>query len=347
MGIADRLRVKAWPGQAKPERRDRATRLRKKRIARRARSDRLTGMTAQAPAPPLPQPDPGSHGLGDLAEQARHYEVVARAITWLRARTHEQPSLEDVAAAVHLSPSHLQRVFSRWVGLSPKRFLQFLTHEQAKARLRGSSPDAHTLAVAADVGLSGPGRLHALMVTCEAVTPAQWRSFGEGLAIGWGFGPTPFGLALIAWTDRGVCHLAFATGPQASLLRELEQSWPRAVLSRDDAAAASWLTRVFAQWPEPGPLHLIVRGTNFQIRVWQALLHTQPGDVLTYGELARRIGAPRAARAVGSALAANEIGWLIPCHRVVRDGGEVGQYRWQPERKVAMLGWEAQQREPA
>jgi AraC-like DNA-binding protein len=113
----------------------------------------------------LPQPDPGSHGLGDLAEQARHYEVVARAITWLRARTHEQPSLEDVAAAVHLSPSHLQRVFSRWVGLSPKRFLQFLTHEQAKARLRGSSPDAHTLAVAADVGLSGPGRLHALMVT--------------------------------------------------------------------------------------------------------------------------------------------------------------------------------------
>ena len=304
-------------------------------------------MTEDAPAPCPSRPAPGGHGLGDLAEQARHYEVVARAIGWLRARAHEQPTLQEVAAAVHLSPSHLQRVFSRWAGLSPKRFLQFLTHEQAKARLRAPGPDADTLAVAADVGLSGPGRLHALMVSCEAVTPAQWRSLGQGLAIGWGLGPTPFGLALIAWTGRGVCHLAFATGPQASLLRGLERAWPRAVLRRDDDAAAARLAQVFAQAPQPGPLHLFVRGTNFQIRVWQALLDTQPGDVLTYGGLALRVGAPRAARAVGSALAANEIGWLIPCHRVVREGGEVGQYRWQPERKVAMLGWEAQRRDPA
>lgn len=301
-------------------------------------------MSADVPASHLPRPSPGAPALEELAEQARHYEVVARAITWLRTRTHEQPSLEEVAAAVHLSPSHLQRVFSRWVGLSPKRFLQFLTHEQAKVRLRQPGADVDTLSVAADVGLSGPGRLHALMVSCEAVTPAQWRSFGAELAIGWGFGATPFGQALIAWTDRGVCHLAFATGPQASMQEALEQAWPQAILTRDDAAAQALLARVFTQAPQPGRLHLLVRGTNFQVRVWEALLRTQPGDVLSYGELAQRIGAPRAARAVGSALAANEIGWLIPCHRVVREGGEVGHYRWLSERKVAMLGWETRHR---
>ena len=301
-------------------------------------------MTAQAPAARL-QPPAGDHPApADLQEQAGHYETVARAITWLRAHVQEQPSLEQLAEAVRLSPSHLQRVFSRWVGLSPKRFLQFLTHEQAKARLRRPGEETDTLSVAADVGLSGPGRLHALMVSCEAVTPAQWRSFGEGLAIGWGFGPTPFGQALVAWTDRGVCHLAFATGPQASMQQALQASWPRATLTRDDAAAQALLARVFVQAPQPGRLHLVVRGTNFQLRVWEALLRTQPGEVLSYGELARRIDAPRAARAVGSALAANEIGWLIPCHRVVREGGEVGHYRWRSERKVAMLGWEARHR---
>jgi len=308
------------------------------------RSDRLVCMTAHDPAARLLPSAGDPSALAELEEQARHYETVARAITWLHAHTHEQPSLEELAAAVHLSPSHLQRVFSRWVGLSPKRFLQFLTHEQAKVRLRQPGADVDTLSVAADVGLSGPGRLHALMVSCEAVTPAQWRSFGAGLAIGWGLGATPFGQALIAWTDRGVCHLAFAAGPQASMQEALGQAWPQAILTRDDAAAQAVLARVFTQIPQPGRLHLIVRGTNFQVRVWEALLRTQPGDVLSYGELAQRIGAPRAARAVGSALAANEIGWLIPCHRVVREGGEVGHYRWLSERKVAMLGWEARHR---
>jgi AraC family transcriptional regulator of adaptative response/methylated-DNA-[protein]-cysteine methyltransferase len=163
----------------------------------------------------------------------------------------------------------------------------------------------------------------------------------------WGFGPTPFGRALVAWADPGVCHLAFACEPDPELLAGLKRAWPRASLKRNDPAAAALLARAGVHAPQGSPVEVAARGTQFQRKVWQSLLDTRPGDVLTYGELARRIGAPRAARAVGSALAANEIGWLIPCHRVVREGGEVGQYRWQPERKVAMLGWEAQRRAPA
>jgi len=292
-----------------------------------------------------------------LAEQARQYDTVARAIVWLRAHAHEQPGLQALAEAMHQSPAHLQRVFSRWAGVSPKRFVQILTKEHAKALLR---QPLDTLSAAADAGLSGPGRLHALLLACEAVTPAQWRSGGTGLVIGWGFGPSPFGRALLAWTDRGLCHLAFGQDsaqdfgqnvaqeaqPQGddALLQALQQAWPRAALARDDAGATRRLQQVFARRPEPGRLHLVLRGTNFQVRVWEALMRTQPGEVLTYGELAQRIGAPRAARAVGSALAANTVGWLIPCHRVIRDSGEIGHYRWGAERKVAMLAWESAHR---
>jgi len=288
-----------------------------------------------------------------LAEQARQYDTVARAIVWLRAHAHEQPGLQALAEAMHQSPAHLQRVFSRWAGVSPKRFVQILTKEHAKALLR---QPLDTLSAAADAGLSGPGRLHALLLACEAVTPAQWRSGGAGLVIGWGFGPSPFGRALLAWTDRGLCHLAFgqAVGQNVAqeaqppgddaLLQALQQAWPRAALARDDAGATRRLQQVFARQPEPGRLHLVLRGTNFQVRVWEALMRTQPGEVLTYGELAQRIGAPRAARAVGSALAANTVGWLIPCHRVIRDSGEIGHYRWGAERKVAMLAWESAHR---
>lgn len=323
-----------------------------------------------SPAEPEADPEcaPG-HEL-PLPEQARQYETVARAIVWLRAHAHEQPGLQALADALHQSPAHLQRVFSRWAGVSPKRFLQILTKEHAKALLR---QPLDTLAAAADAGLSGPGRLHELLLACEAVTPAQWRSGGAGLAIGLGFGPTPFGRALVAWTERGLCHLSFgdgagepagwdareqagrqaaepadghagtpvAPGSDAALLQALSETWPQAALARDDTAAGLRLQQVFAHRPEPGRLHLVLRGTNFQVRVWEALMRTRPGQVLTYGELAQRIGAPRAARAVGSALAANTLGWLIPCHRVIRDSGEIGHYRWGPPRKVAMLAWEA------
>lgn len=164
------------------------------------------------------------------------------------------------------------------------------------------------------------------------------------LSVRFGFGPTPFGRALVAWTEGGVCHLAFATASDAGMVQALQQAWPKAVLVPDDPAATTLLARALERAAQTGTLNLVVRGTPFQIRVWEALLRTQPGEVLTYGELAQRIGAPRAARAVGSALAANEIGWLIPCHRVVRTGGQVGHYRWQAERKAAMLDWEARRR---
>lgn len=160
----------------------------------------------------------------------------------------------------------------------------------------------------------------------------------------WGFGPTPFGRALVAWSPTGICHLAFATGTDTAMRVACERSWPGDSRSRDDGAAADLLARAFGRPTDTADLRLALRGTAFQLQVWQALLDTHRGEVLTYGELARRIGAPRAARAVGSALAANEIGWLIPCHRVVREGGDIGQYRWLPERKAAMLGWEAQAR---
>ncbi|PKO86271.1 MAG: 6-O-methylguanine DNA methyltransferase [Betaproteobacteria bacterium HGW-Betaproteobacteria-12] len=275
-----------------------------------------------------------------LAEQSRHFAIVARAITYLRATAPQQPTLEQVAAAVHLSPFHLQRLFSDWAGVSPKRFLQYLTKEHAKRALAQSGD---VLTVAAEVGLSSCSRLHDLMVSCEALTPGEIKAGGAGQTIVHGFGPSPFGPALVGWTGRGICHLAFCSGDEAVLLAELVGLWPRATLQRDDAQAAELLAKVFPATAPAAPLHLLLRGTNFQIKVWEALLRCPPGQVLSYGELARRAGMPRAPRAVGSALAANTIGFLIPCHRVIRDSGEVSHYRWGSERKLAMLGWEAAQ----
>jgi AraC family transcriptional regulator of adaptative response/methylated-DNA-[protein]-cysteine methyltransferase len=273
-----------------------------------------------------------------LAEQSRHFAIVARAITYIRAAAPQQPTLEQVAAAVHLSPFHLQRLFSEWAGVSPKRFLQYLTKEHAKRELARAGD---VLTVAENVGLSSASRLHDLMISCEALTPGEIKAGGAGLSIGHGFAPSPFGPALVGWTGRGICHLAFCSGNEPALLAELAGLWPRATLQRDDGEAAGMLARVFPATTPAAPLHLLLRGTNFQLKVWEALLRCPPVRVLSYGELACGIGAPRAARAVGSALAANTIGFLIPCHRVIRDSGEVSHYRWGSERKLAMLGWEA------
>lgn len=275
---------------------------------------------------------------GGLGESSRQYAVVAHAIDYVRTHALAQPSLEEIAAAVHLSPFHLQRLFSSWAGLSPKRFLQYLTKEHAKCALGRS---ANMLDVAASSGLSGGGRLHDLMVSCEAMSPGEIRSGGEGLDIAYGLAPTPFGDAVVGWTARGICHLAFCVTEDAALLNELATLWPRAMRHRDDAGARALLATVFAQTPACGTLHLLLRGTNFQIKVWEALIRVAPGEVVSYGDLAQRIGMPRAQRAVGSALAANVIAYLIPCHRVIRESGEVGNYRWGTERKLAMLGREA------
>jgi len=281
---------------------------------------------------------PTARPQSPLAEQSRHFATVARAIAYLRRTAPQQPTLEELAAAVHLSPYHLQRLFSEWAGISPKRFLQYLTKEHAR-RLLAESADV--LTVAGEVGLSSGSRLHDLMVSCEALTPGEIKAGGAGLTIGHGLAPSPFGTALVAWSPRGICHLAFCSGDEAARLEELSGLWPRAALRRDDAAAGELLQRIFPVSAPAKPLRLLLRGTNFQIKVWEALLRCPPGRLLSYGELARAAGVPKAARAVGSALAANTIGFLIPCHRVIRESGEASHYRWDSERKMAMLGWEA------
>lgn len=273
-----------------------------------------------------------------MQEASRHYRVVAEAIEFIRSRARQQPSLEEIASAVHLSPYHLQRLFAEWAGISPKRFLQYLTKRYARERLAAS---ADALSVALDAGLSGTGRLHDLMVSCEAMTPGEIRSGGLGMDIGFGFGSSPFGDALVAWSSRGVCHFAFRTASDEAILAELTVAWPKARISRDDDEAEALMRRIFGGTPERGNIHLVLRGTNFQIKVWEALIGTDFGEVISYGQLASRVGAPTAQRAVGGAVGANRIGFLIPCHRVIREGGDVGDYRWGSARKLAMLGWEA------
>ena len=274
----------------------------------------------------------------DLDEPGRHYSLVAQAVNFIRDNARAQPTLEDVAAHVHVSPFHLQRCFSEWAGLSPKRFLQYLTKEHAKQLLL-SSQDA--LSVTHSVGLSSTSRLHDLMVTCEAMTPGEIKSAGSGLAITYGFGSSPFGEAIIAWTRRGVCHFAFRTDRPDGMLAELAAYWPHAEFTRDDAQAGAWMHEIFPVAPARGKVHLVLCGTNFQMKIWEALIRTEPGQVLSYQRIATHIGSPRAQRAVGSAVAANHIGFLIPCHRVIRESGEIGNYRWGSNRKLAMLAWES------
>lgn len=268
---------------------------------------------------------------------ARDYERIARAIGFLRRHASAQPDLAAVARHVHLSEHHFQRLFTRWAGVSPKRFLQHLTVEHAKARLAASR---NTLELAGDVGLSGPGRLHELFVTIEAMSPGEYRSGGAGQRIGYGIVDSPFGPCLIASTARGICTLRFLDGEDGA--SDIERDWPQARLELNEKTATALAQRIFGPLRSPDrPLALLVKGTNFQVQVWRALLNIPFGTLSTYGGLARTIGRPSAARAVGAAVGANPVAWLVPCHRVIRESGELGGYRWGVERKAAMLGWEA------
>lgn len=274
----------------------------------------------------------------DNPEQARQYALVARAIRFIRDNARQQPTLEQIAAATHVSPFHLQRLFAEWAGISPKRFLQYLTKEYAKRRLMSSHD---MLSVTEGAGLSSTSRLHDLMVSCEAMTPGEIKAGGDGLEIAYGFAFSPFGEAIVGWTKRGVCHFAFSMANHAAMRSGLVVHWPNAKFSRDDSQARRLLQVIFPATPSRGRIHLVLRGTNFQIKVWEALMHTEFGHVISYRQLAERAGCPRAQRAVGTALAANPIGFLIPCHRVIRESGDAGNYRWGAERKLAMLAWEA------
>lgn len=267
----------------------------------------------------------------------RDYRRVERAIHWIRENAERQPDLSAMAAAAQLSPHHFSRLFRRWAGIPPHQFLRTVTLDAAKTRLRRNTD---LLSVAMDVGLSGPGRLHDLFVHMEAMTPAQYRDGGKGLRIRSGVADSPFGECLVAATDRGICSLQFVDDQLESTLSDLRQQWPAASLTRDDAMAAT-LARSLFEGGRDSRLSLHVRGTNFQIQVWRALLSIPLGDTASYGEIARRLDRPSASRAVGRAVGSNPVAFLIPCHRVLRGDGRLGGYRWRPDRKAAMLAWEA------
>jgi AraC family transcriptional regulator of adaptative response/methylated-DNA-[protein]-cysteine methyltransferase len=273
------------------------------------------------------------------------YQRIEQAILALEKNFRRQPSLDQIAKSVALSEYHFQRLFSRWVGISPKRFLQFLTKEYAKELIE-SSPNL--LDVAYESGLSGTGRLHELFVTCEAVTPGEFKNKGEGLQIFYGFHPTPFGHCLLAVTDRGICHLSFVKeGERTPAIKALQKKWENAKLTVAPNKTRALVDQIFNPMKngKPRPLHLFLNGTNFQIKVWEALLKIPAGAVTSYEDIAARIGLPKASRAVGNAVSQNPVAYIIPCHRVVRKLGEFGNYRWGAARKKAMLGWEMAKRE--
>jgi AraC family transcriptional regulator of adaptative response/methylated-DNA-[protein]-cysteine methyltransferase len=272
------------------------------------------------------------------------YTRIARAIAWLDENGQRHPTLTDAANAAGLSTTHFQRLFTQWAGISPKRFLQARTADVALDLLRGGRS---VLDAAYTAGLSGPSRLHDLVLHAEAVTPGQLKSRGMGLAITFGWGATPFGDALLATTPIGLCHLAFSSaGGRAAAENDLRSRWPAASFVRDDDAVAPVAARAFPQSVmKGGPLALHVRGTNFQLRVWKALLQVPAGTTTNYGALAREIGKPTASRAVGTAVGDNPVSWLIPCHRVLRADGGIGGYAWGTERKKTMLVWESLQKQ--
>jgi len=267
------------------------------------------------------------------------YERIAEAIDFIVAQVERQPSLGEVAAHVHMSPFHFQRLFSRWAGVTPKRFLQVLTLERAKQLLNASGG---LLDVSETVGLSRGSRLYDHFVHLEAVTPGEFRHAGRGLTIEFGAHDTPFGAALIATTSRGVCRFAFLDGMDVDAhLHDLARSWPHADLCENRRRTREVVMAMFGSEGAPDrALSLHVSGTNFQVNVWRALLQIPPASVASYVQVADSVGLPGAARAVGQAVGANPVAFLIPCHRVIRQSGGIGGYHWGVTRKHAMHAWE-------
>jgi AraC family transcriptional regulator of adaptative response/methylated-DNA-[protein]-cysteine methyltransferase len=275
----------------------------------------------------------------DLKQLSDDYLRIEQAILYLENHYKDQPSLEEIAANLGLSEYHFQRIFTRWAGVSPKRFLQFLTKEGAKDLLDQSE---NLLDTTHQVGLSSLGRLHDLFVTTEAVSPGEYKSRGEGLTIHYGIHPTPFGKCLIATTERGICHLGFVQTSEGDAIDNLVADWKQARMIEDYKTTASLVAPIFdLRYNHRGkPLNVHLRGTNFQLKVWEALLQVPAGTVTTYEGIAARIGNPNAMRAVGTAVGHNPIAVLIPCHRVIRKVGEFGNYRYGAPRKKALLARE-------
>jgi AraC family transcriptional regulator of adaptative response/methylated-DNA-[protein]-cysteine methyltransferase len=265
------------------------------------------------------------------------YKRIETAIAYLAAHVREQPTLEVLAAQVHLSPWHFQRLFCRWAGISPKRFLQALTLEQSKGLLQTPEP---LEAIAGELGLSGSSRLHDHYVQLEALSPGEYRRQGEGIAVAWGTAMTPYGEMFLASTARGICRAGFTEAvPLDEQLSALRGTWPQCRLERRPAMARDLVSALFAADDARDtslPVSLHVSGTNFQIAVWRALLQVPAGRAVSYGELARAVGRPGASRAVGSAVGANPVALWIPCHRVIQQSGALGGYRWGVARKRAI-----------
>ncbi|WP_068084496.1 methylated-DNA--[protein]-cysteine S-methyltransferase [Polycladidibacter stylochi] len=270
-----------------------------------------------------------------------HYKTVQTTLQYISENWREQPSLEELSKLVSMQPIQLQRLFSKWAGLTPKQFLQAITIDHARAMLQNASSVFDTTY---ELGLSGPARLHDLFVTHEAMTPGDYRRRGAGITISYGFHPCPFGLALVMATERGLAGLAFADdNNQAQTLEDMCQRWPAAEFVEDQAATAPYVQRIFNhhQWRAEEPLKLIFIGTDFEIRVWESLLKIPLGAATTYSDIAKNLGKPKASRAVGTAVGKNPISFVVPCHRVLGKSGNLCGYHWGLTRKRAILGWEA------
>lgn len=280
----------------------------------------------------------------EITPQGTDYETVRGVIELISNDYRSQPTLETIAAQLGQSPTQLQKVFTRWAGLSPKAFLQAVTLDHAK-RLLGRE-GLPLLDASFEVGYSGPGRLHDLFVTHEAMSPGIWKAKGEGLTIRYGYHPSPFGTALVMITDRGLAGLAFDDpGDRRDAFEDMASRWPRATYVEDAAETARYCSRIFdpSRWSADAPLNVVLIGSDFQIRVWQALMTIPLAKAVTYSDIARDIGQPTASRAVGAAVGRNPISFVVPCHRALGKSGDLTGYHWGLTRKRAMLGWETGQ----
>ena len=271
------------------------------------------------------------------------YDHIRKALSFIGQHWRQQPDLEEIADHTGLSGAHLRHVFQRWAGLSPKGFLQALTLDHARSLLDNA---ASVLDTSFEVGLSGPGRLHDLFVNFEALSPGEWKSKAEGLDLHYGFHPSPFGETLLVCTPRGLSGLGFVDdGDRHAALEDMKRRWPLARFTQAQEMTAAYADRIFCQdrWMPDQPLRLVFIGSDFEVEVWEALLKIPLGQATTYSDLARHIGRPKAARAVGAAVGRNPISFVVPCHRVLGKSGALTGYHWGLPRKQAMLGWEAGQ----
>jgi AraC family transcriptional regulator, regulatory protein of adaptative response / methylated-DNA-[protein]-cysteine methyltransferase len=268
-----------------------------------------------------------------------NYQRIEQAIRYLEENFQRQPELDEVAEKVHLSPFHFQRIFTEWAGISPKRFLQYLTVDFLKKKLQ----ETRNLNEAAEAaGLSAQSRVYDLFTTLEAVTPLEYKQRGRGIRVEYGIQETPFGQALMGVTERGVCWLSFLSTDEDPHfeLEKMKEHWHQSVFHHNEPVTNEYMQKIFSRKSTSDKVHLLVKGTNFQVKVWQALLQLPMGSVTTYQDIACRIHQPRALQAVGSAVGSNHIAYLIPCHRVIRKDGVLGQYRWDAVRKKSIIGWE-------